>query len=268
MVERITPAGAIERFSAGLGPRTDGVGPFAVGSDGSVWFGVEKRPPRHRRQTEAGLTGIGRITPAGKITEFSHCLRPMPEYAGPNFLTPGPDGNVWFTTWPSGDGIHVTRASTPSIGRVTPNGQITELRLGLRPSSQPESLVATAGRLWFIDRETGSIGTVTPSRAPANTCLLPPPYTPRGVAGARIPVIVPGPGTLRLRQLGSGGNATTVKARGCGPATLSLHPQGATRQRLLRHGSLPVGARITFTPRGGSAFSQKTTVVLRNREDG
>jgi streptogramin lyase len=267
LVERITPGGAIERFGAGLDPRAEYVGPFATGADGNAWFRVQKRPPRHRPRSEAGLTAIGRITPSGRITEFDRCLRPMPDFAGPNFLTLGPDGNVWFTTWESGDGIHTTRSSTPSIGRVTPNGRITEFRLGLHRESQPESLVASGGRLWFIDRETESIGTVAPSPAPANTFLLLSPHAKRGTDVTRIPVVVPGPGELTLRQLGAGGRAVTVKARGCGPTTLSLVPRGLTRKRLLRRGSLPVGVRITFKPRGGSAFSQRTTVVLRSAGD-
>ena len=36
---------------------------------------------------------IGRITPAGVITEFAI---PTP-FAGPNRITAGPLGNVWFT---------------------------------------------------------------------------------------------------------------------------------------------------------------------------
>jgi streptogramin lyase len=263
LVERITPAGVIERFGAGLDPRAEYVGPFATDADGNAWFRVQKRPPRQHPNPEAGLTAIGRVTPAGRITEFDKCLRPMPDFAGPNFPTLGPDGNVWFTTWQSGDGIDVTRASTPSIGRITPSGRITEFRLGLSPRSQPESLVSVGGRLWFIDRETESIGTIAPPTAAANTFLLLRPHRKRGTSVTRIPVVVPGPGKLELRALGRGGGESTVEARGCGPTTLSLAPDRATRKRLRRVGTLPAAVRITFTPRGGSAFSQRTTVALR-----
>lgn len=97
-VERITPSGTIERFTAGIDRRTEYVGPFAVGADGNTWFRIEKQP---RGQSFAGSTAIDRITPGGQIAEFSDCLRTMPQFAGPNFLTHGPDGNVWFTTWSS-----------------------------------------------------------------------------------------------------------------------------------------------------------------------
>lgn len=273
LVERITPVGTIERFGAGLDPRAEFVGPFAVGSDGNVWFRVEKRPPRHS-SGEVVRTAIGRITPGGKITEFSDCLRAMPGFAGPNFLTLGPDGNVWFTTWPSGDDAHPTRASVPSIGRITPGGKITEFRFGLHKRSQPDSLVAAGGQLWFIDRATDTIGRIAPSRAPANTFLVLSPHTPRGGKATRVPIVVPGPGKLRLRELGlhrgrgkpvrlPGLKTISVRARRCGPTVVPLVPHGAVRKRLLERGALLVDVRITFTPRGGSAFSRKATVRLR-----
>ena len=274
LVERITPAGTIERFGAGLDRRAEYVGPYAVGSDGNVWFRVEKRPPRRRSRAGAGRTAIGHITPAGKIAEFSNCLRKMPLFAGPNFPTLGPDGNVWFTTWPSGDPAHPTRSSIPSIGRITPAGKITEFRLGLHKRSQPESLVAAGGRLWFIDRETDSIGAVAPSRAPANTFILLSPRTPRRGKATRVPVVVPGPGKLRLRELGlhrrrggpvrlPGLRTIAVRARRCGPTVVRLVPHGAVRKRLRQRGTLRIDVRITFTPRGGSAFSRTATVRLR-----
>jgi streptogramin lyase len=276
LVERITPAGTIERFGAGLDRRAEYVGPFARGADGNIWFRVEKRPPRRRSGAETGRTAIGRIGPSGAIAEFSDCLREMPLFAGPNFLTRGPDGNVWFTTWPSGDNVHPTRASVPSIGRVTPAGQITEFRFGLHKRSQPESLLAAGGRLWFIDRETNTIGTIAPSRAPANTFLVLSPQTPRGSEVTRVPVVVPGPGKLRLRELGvhrrEGGRVRppglrtiAVRARRCGPTVVPLAPSGAVRRKLRGRGVLQMDVRITFTPRGGSAFSRRATVPLQAR---
>lgn len=246
------------------------VGGIAAGPEGNLWFTQNAADPGKHE------VAIGRITPGGRITEFSDCLRAMPQFAGPNFLTLGPDGNVWLTTWPSGDDAHPVRASTPSIGRITPSGRITEFRLGLRQRSAPESLVATGGRLWFIDRETESIGMIAPSRAPTNTFLVLSPHTPRGTNATRIPVVVPGPGKPRLRELtlhlGRGRHlrlpglkTTTVRAPGCGPTKISLVPEGTTRARLRNRAVLRMDVRITFIPRGGSAFSRDTTVVLRAR---
>jgi streptogramin lyase len=261
LLERITPAGVVERFGAGLDPRTDVLGPFVAGADGNLWFRNWKDAPKHKRETEVGLTSIGRITPTAKITEFSDCLRAMPGYAGPNFLTRGPDGNVWFTTWPSGESARPTPASTPSIGRITPAGKITEFRLGLHQRSEPEELVFVGGRLWSLDRETNSIAMLTPSRAPANTFIVLARHRLRHAAGARITVAVPGPG--RLRTSGLGLRTTVSAALRCGVASVPVLARGYLRRTLQQRGAPRVRLKITFTPRGGSPFSQKTEVKLR-----
>jgi streptogramin lyase len=261
-VERITPAGSIETFGAGLDRRVERIGPFAVGSDGNVWFGVDKRPPPGHSRSETELTAIGRVSPTGEIREFSDCLRPMPGYARPNFLTLGPDRNVWFTTWPSGEDAHANRASTPSIGRVTPSGEITELRLGLYPRSQPEGLVSAGGRLWFIDREAGAIGMVVPPRRPVNTFLPLAARTPPGMLGARLRVALPGPGKLTVR--GAGVRASNRTADDCGPTSIAVVPDRNARRLLTRRGSRRVSVQITYTPRGGSPFSQRTKLTLRS----
>jgi virginiamycin B lyase len=54
---------------------------ITAGPDGNLWF------------TEHSGNKIGRITPAGVITEF-----PIPtRRSGPFGITAGPDGNLWFT---------------------------------------------------------------------------------------------------------------------------------------------------------------------------
>lgn len=246
-VERISPGGTIERLQAGLPPRTEYVGPFASGADGNVWFRIEKGPAPGKRETERGLTAIGRITPGGKITEFSHCLRPMPEFAGPNSLTRGPDGNVWFTTWPSGEDADPTRASIPSIGRITPSGKITEFRLGLHERSDPDSLTAAGGSLWFIDREADAIGRVVPPHAPPNTFLVLSPRRRGGVT--RVAVAVPVPGTLRLQARGA--KTIVRRAHDCGTVMLTVPRRQAAG-----------GGRValTFTPRGGSPYTRRISL--------
>jgi streptogramin lyase len=250
-VERISSTGTIERFTAGLGARVEDVGPFVTGPDGNVWFGIEKRPPRGRGYTELGLTAIGRITAGGeKITEYSHCLRPMPPYSAPNSLIRGPDGNIWFATWPSGESSDPTRASIPSIGRVTPGGRITEFRLGLHERSEPEELTSAGGSIWFIDREANAIGRIVPPHAPPNTFLV---LSARRQGGAtRVRVSVPGPGRLRLRVPGSG--TTVRRATDCGTATIPVP------YRDLGPGRGSHRAALTFTPRGGSPYTRTIAI--------
>src|SRR5262249_19128163 len=62
-----------------------------TGPDGDLWF------------TENSGNRVGRITPAGAVTEF-----PIPTASSQPFgITAGPDGNLWFTEFPGG-----------SLGRV------------------------------------------------------------------------------------------------------------------------------------------------------
>src|SRR5262249_21123695 len=65
---------------------------IAVGPDGNLW------------STDPVANDIGRIPPAGQVTEF-------PGLAGEGDITAGPDGNLWFTAGQFFDS---------SIGRITP----------------------------------------------------------------------------------------------------------------------------------------------------
>ncbi len=75
------------RHQPGAGP-----GGIATGPDGNLWF------------TERNLDRIGRITPAGVVTEFGTGISPD---ANLRRITAGPDGNLWFTEYsepPGSDG--------------------------------------------------------------------------------------------------------------------------------------------------------------------
>src|SRR4029077_19811400 len=93
---------------------------------GNVWF------------TEQSANRIGRITPAGVITEF-----PLPDGTFPYDITLGPDGNLWFT-------------AVGKIVRITPAGAIKQFPL--RSDIGPIGITAGPdGNLWFT--ETASFGT-------------------------------------------------------------------------------------------------------------
>ena len=122
---------------------------------------------------------MGRITPDGTITEFpiptpnsmpraialgvrrQHLVRrvrrrkdrprsrlrgrspssrfPTPD-SGPRALAAGPDGNIWFSEF-----------NASKIGRITPQGVITEFPLP-RPNSGPGDITAGAdGNMWFVE---------------------------------------------------------------------------------------------------------------------
>jgi streptogramin lyase len=140
-IGRITPAGAITEFSAGLSSMSQ-PNDLTLGPDGNLWF------------TDQGNTkAIGRVTPAGTITEYTAGLA-MNSF--PNDITAGADGNVWFTD----DG------SPAAIGRVTPAGAITEFTAGLQTGSEPDSLTAGPdGNVWFADQYAAqrAVGRITPA---------------------------------------------------------------------------------------------------------
>ena len=136
-IGRITPAGTITEFTAGISGPADGI---TLGPDGNLWF------------TEPAQEKIGRITPAGTVTEFSLPGGPLssPKPAG---IAAGRDGNLWFTI-SSGQG---------GIGRITPTGTITEFTAGLTSNGKPQGIAAGSdGNLWFTEAANPArIGRIT-----------------------------------------------------------------------------------------------------------
>jgi len=170
----VSPGGALDaksritEFSAGITPasiggdnRSDTAGALVAGPDGNVWF------------TEEFGNAIGRITPKGKVTEFSAGIS-LGAY--PSGITAGPDGNLWFTERGLQGGILGGDVLPGRIGRITPKGEVTEFSAGIttrtscaidgscgdEPAS-PEAITAGPdGNLWFTERYAGRIGRITP----------------------------------------------------------------------------------------------------------
>jgi streptogramin lyase len=131
-IGRITPAGTVTEFPiliAGAAPTQ-----ITAGPDGNLWF-----------TTQSGV--VGKVTPAGEISTFA--ISSMDQ---PNGITAGPDGNLWFAD-----------ESQPSLGKVTPEGVVTEVGIGM------DSLVVTPGpdgNLWFTGGSYGNttnFGKMTPA---------------------------------------------------------------------------------------------------------
>jgi streptogramin lyase len=67
-------------------------------------------------------------------------------------ITVGPDGNLWFTEVGSG-----------RIGRITPQGTVTEFSAGITAGSAPEGITTGPdGNLWFTEYSGNRIGRITP----------------------------------------------------------------------------------------------------------
>ncbi len=134
------------------------------GPDGNLWF------------TELAAT-IGRITPQGQVAEFTEGITDAPVVTPDDLLplgrfggiTAGPDGNVWFTELRG------------AIGRITPQGQVTEYEAGISPGSVPQSIVAGPdGNLWFTELFGSRIGRITP-QGQVSEFPLAPGSAPQGI---------------------------------------------------------------------------------------
>jgi streptogramin lyase len=180
VIGRLTPDGQINEF-----PTTFQVDEITTGPDGNSWFDGEAH-------------AIGRVTPTGNVTIFNNpdsglnngayrgltsgpngnlWMAPEATSGGnvieevntagqlvamfsdpdsPYILTPGPDGDIWFTeiTWPyAADGGN-------HIGRITPQGNITEYPIPTL-NSEPSGITAGPdGNIWFTEYAAGQIGEV------------------------------------------------------------------------------------------------------------
>ncbi|MGA9946550.1 MAG: hypothetical protein WBE79_15505 [Candidatus Cybelea sp.] len=135
-VVRATDKGVVQSFPipSGDGTSIDGLG---LGPDGNVWF--------------AEFNHIGKITPAGKITEFAYPSGYSTNQYGS--VTAGSDGNVWFA-----------ESSDNAIGRINPSsGKITMFPISVTCIPAPVVL-ANDGNVWFACLTSSPMmGRITPS---------------------------------------------------------------------------------------------------------
>jgi len=137
-IDKLTTGGTLTEYPLpNLQSGPDGI---TVGPDGNLWI------------TEFDGDMIAKVTTVGVFTEYPI---PTPNTA-PSSITTGPDGNLWFTTT-----NHVVTPSNPlvgMIGKITPNGAMTEYVLP-NPQSVPGSItLGPDGNLWFTDSFPGGNG--------------------------------------------------------------------------------------------------------------
>jgi streptogramin lyase len=140
--------------------------------------------------------------------------------AEPYYITPGPDGNLWFT-----------EAESNKIGRITPSGGITEFTLTAGPYGNPFGITAGPdGNIWFTELTGGNfIGRITPNGA-ITQFLAPPGYAnPRAIAV--------GPDN----NLWFTAVATNNEGQGTGGAVGNITPNGLISMFTLSGGVIPWG---------------------------
>jgi streptogramin lyase len=181
---------------------------------------------------------------AGSFNPFAFGL---PEFGGPEQITMGPDGNMWFTN-----------ASKDSISR---GSFAVEFSTFTDPSiSLPVGIVTGPdGALWFTNAGNGSIGRITTAGAVTNF----------PVAGAVEPVgITVGPdGNLwftdraknTVVRLSTAGQFTTYPAGGIAPRGITTGPDGNVWFTL--EGSNAIGRLTPEVPSSIAAPGRPTAVA-------
>jgi uncharacterized repeat protein (TIGR01451 family) len=101
--------------------------------DGALWFTDTGSPSQ-----------IGRITTSGTIQEF-----PVPTDSYLFGITAGQDGNLWFAESSVGPGKPDAK---DQVGRITPEGMVTEYSTGITPGSGPNGITTgPGGTLWLTE---------------------------------------------------------------------------------------------------------------------
>lgn len=141
-IVRMTTGGTLTMFPVPVS--TPPVQPYATwiatGTDGNLWF------------TEQ-IGKIGRITPAGVITEFPIPETGMTSTSSLAFgIAAGADGNIWFA-----------EPEPNKIGRITPAGTVTEFSVP-RANARPTDIAAGPdGNMWFVENLGNHVGRITPA---------------------------------------------------------------------------------------------------------
>jgi streptogramin lyase len=172
-------------FSESAGPNTVG----RIDENGRyVEYGfdrLENRAPGGMTQgpkgkdiwfTESLNNKIAKIDKHGKLTEF---VLPDPG-TFPQDITRGPDDNLWFTAGFAA-ALPGSENALPKIGRITPEGEITEFRLSSAEGPPHEIVTGPDGNLWFTRPLGNRIGRITVDGVVTNFVVPTPNSRPDGI---------------------------------------------------------------------------------------
>jgi NHL repeat-containing protein len=176
-----------------------------------------------------------------------------------------------------GEGFEVCRAATGCKSGVPGSGlgQLTEVR---------HIAADCRGAVWVTDSGNDRItrfgepgtpappclpdqfanpGTATPASTPNNKFRLGKARLNRKKGTAKLPVTVPGPGTVQA--LGKLIRKATLTAPRAGYFVLSVKARGKAKRVLKENGKSRVELTVTFTPTGGEPNVMTANVTLRRR---
>ncbi len=150
---------------------------ITAGPDGNLWFTAFA----YDGGGNVASTSVGRITPAGAISEF-----PIAALGYGGDIVAGPDGNLWFT-----------EPTVSRIGRMSTAGVLTGEFATPTPNSYPWGITAGPdGSIWFVGQNGNEIVRMTTSGVVTGQFVIPTPAT-------NTRDIVPGPdGNLWFTETG------------------------------------------------------------------
>lgn len=233
------------------------------GPDGNLWF-TALQLSSDQSQPDKALVGC--LTPRGTI-----CLNaqrkpkefPIADNEFPLGITSGSDGNIWFTE--SGD-FNNAGNSIGQIGRITPQGQLSEFPILITNSDPIMITNGLDGNLWFTDDGTGKIGRITPGRNPQASLVEFSVPSPSGSRGSLLGITSGPDGNLWFTQtVFSGVNGTTTSGQ-IGRITPSADPAKSIRLfNVPTAGSIP--AMITSGPDDNLWFTESIDKGIDNGAD-
>jgi streptogramin lyase len=192
-IVKMTTAGAMNVFEGGAQiPTNDRYFGIAVGPDGALWF------------TERDSKRIGRITPAGVVTEY-----PAHGSAGtacPNRIVAGPvsDGGMWFTS-----------SCLSLVGRISMTGVVQTYATGFGANTQT-ILLGKDSDMYLIDRSNDAIAQLISNAGGSSITIHEVAIGPNPIDGGSNDAM------LGLAQTGDGTLWFTNQA--CTPSTIGSLP--------------------------------------------
>ena len=204
---------------------------MVAGPQGAIWFSG-RRGVGEPEQLPYGI--VGRITPHGKVTEFSSGAE-----EGLTGIAVGADGALWV-------------GGANKIFRVTTTGQFTPFALPVT-ESQPRAIVAgPEGALWFTAGPPDQVGRITTAGLITEFPLPTGSEAGQIVVGSDGNLWVAAPGTDSIDRVTTAGDVTAFPIGGGAknqPVDLALGPDGNVffTQKVARIGRIsPTGEIVEF----------------------
>ena len=256
---RLSPTGQITDTGAQI-PIADGEisGGATVGVEGDLWLGVQGGP----------LSSIRRVTQSGVVTSFNKCLSYSQPFFGPEQLTTATDGSIYWTSIASRELPSIS--DPPSIGRITPSGEITQIYAGVDGEAR-SILPGTDGSVWF-SAGGNEIQRIKAPTGPINTFHFTQGRKFSSTGAGNVRVIVPGPGEVSVEptyflprhhaKIPIKGTRATATSTACGAVGLPIAPVGAAKAAFHKRGFTNEEVAVTFTPTGGTPYTEDVQVYL------